>query len=302
MNRQSWLKLGLFAFSFLLLEVVLRFMGFAEYPLYYKSQLYEYALQPNQSIQRLGVEFTINSNGMRSKEKSPNSKKILGFGDSVLNGGMAISQEDLASTIIDSLISIEHPAYQFLNISAGSWGVSNAYAWFQEHELTNVETIVLVFSSHDWNDNMDFKDVVGNVSFYPSSNPSLAITGFLEWIYSRYFETVDWESLPRTKEPSPNRKSFDKGWQNFIDYAEQNDIEILVYHHPNQDEMLNNRWEKRGLLLKDYCQEQPLLYISGLETGLESSDYRDQIHLSKSGQRKMSRVLLKYLQPELIDG
>ena len=147
MNRRFWLRLGIFVGSFLLVELFFRLIGFGTRPLYQESLDYEYALISNQKVKRLNVEFTTNSLGMRSRELDSKSKLILGFGDSVINGGMAISQEELASSIIDSALTASGSEYQFANVSAGSWGVSNAFAWLMSKELNDPEIIVLLFSA-----------------------------------------------------------------------------------------------------------------------------------------------------------
>ena len=139
---------------------------------------------------------------------------------------------------------------------------------------------------------MDFKKVVGNVSFYPDSNPVLAIAGFLEWIYSRFFEEVNWSELPTHKSVPNNSSDFDKSWQHFIDYAQSQNIDLIVYHHADLDEVNNGRWTERGKKLESYLIDNDVVMVSGLNSGILPSDYRDNIHLNTSGQRKMANYLL----------
>jgi len=284
-----------------MLEVVLRMIGFGNYPLYYESDSYEYALVPNQSIKRFGNTFYINQLGMRSSEIKSNDKLVLGFGDSVLNGGVALSQDELASSILDSALAADFEAMRFTNTSAGSWGVSNAFYWFKEKSLPKPEAIVLVFSSHDYDDKMEFQKVVGEISFYPKSSPKLAITDALEWLYSRYIENIDWSELAVYKTYKDDGNPYDSGWDKFIDYAISNNIPLVVYHHPNRSESLNGEWNEEGKKLEKLLNSRNVKIISGLLVEMESDDYRDDIHTSSSGQKKIARAILPVLKSSLKD-
>lgn len=284
---------------FVLLEFTLRLLGFGKYPVYYESDKYEYAFLPNQSLNRFGNEFYINELGMRSEELKPSDKLVMGFGDSVLNGGVAVTQNDLASNKIDSALRVEDNALKFTNTSAGSWGVSNAFNWFLDADLKHPEAIVLVFSSHDWNDKMQFQKVVGNISFYPDSQPFLAITDAVSWIYSRYLEKITWSDLPVWKEYRDDAHEYDSGWINFAEYAKSNNIPLIVYHHANRDEALKGQWNGKGKMLESLLTDLGVQHISGLENNLTEKDFRDEIHPSISGQQKIANSIIPVIKSKL---
>jgi len=299
MKKRFWLRATIFILLLVVLEIVLRLFGFGCYPVYYQSNSYEYAFEPNQSLKRFGNTFYINSLGMRSADMDPNETKILGFGDSVLNGGVAISQEDLASSKLDSALQADISGTRFANISAGSWGVSNAYNWFLENNSHAPEAIVLVFSSHDYDDKMEFQNVVGNVSFYPDSQPLLAITDAITWVYSRYFENVNWSELQHYKTYADDEQPYDSGWDKFIEYSRSAHIPLIVYHHPDQSESRNGQWNSKGQQLEDLLSSRKIRTVSGLEVEMEEHDYRDEIHPSGSGQIKIAKAILPVLKLEL---
>ena len=84
-----------------------------------------------------------------------NEKRILVFGDSVLNGGSLTDHKKLATTLLEkSLQKSCDPLIRVLNISAGSWGPDNAFSYLKKHGDFNASAIVLFFSSHDAHDNM----------------------------------------------------------------------------------------------------------------------------------------------------
>jgi len=229
---------------------------------------------------------------MRSDELEPNSDRILKFGDSVLNGGVAIDQSELASSILQIDLNQEGGNYQVLNVSAGSWGAGNAYAWLLEHGDYQAKAIVLLFSSHDWQDQMTFQNVVGNIPFYPNQNPALAITDAVSWAYSRFFNSVEWNELGYSKENRPPIKDHDYGWNDFIEYSAERDIPLLVYHHANKKESQSGEWSEMGVELERFLMENQVPTISGLEAGLEPDDYRDVIHPEPSGLLKIEKAIL----------
>ena len=103
------------------------------------------------------------------------------MGDSVINGGVITEQDSLATSILS-----KNTPFQVLNISAGSWGPDNIAAYLHHYGTFKAQKMILVCSSHDSHDNMDFVPVVGKMSSYPSEQYSLA------WI-----ELIDRYLLPR---------------------------------------------------------------------------------------------------------
>ncbi len=291
MKNRFWRKIVLILLVFVGAELLLRLIGFGNLPVYYSSDVYEYALEPNQEIKRFGNTIYINEQGMRSGELKPGDRPILKFGDSVLHGGVATDQSDLASEILESRFKTHIPDIRFLNVAAGSWGPDNAFAWMQEHSDFDAQAIVLVFSSHDWQDQMTFRKVVGEVSFYPESRPFLAVTDAAEWIYSRWFTEVDWGDLEESENVNYKRGKFNRGWQQFIDYCAEREIPLVVYHHADLEEVSNNAWNKKGAKLEAFLAGKNIAKLSGLESGMEKDDFRDEIHLTASGQRKLADAL-----------
>ena len=172
----------------LTIEFVYRFvLGFGSLPLYVEHSSYEYILEPNQNTSRFGNVIITNKYSMRSKAVRKNSKKILKIGDSVINGGNHVSNEKLSSTVLErNLQKQQSDTIQVLNISAGSWGPDNAYAYINEHGHFDASMMILVFSSHDLNDNMHFRKVVGKHQSWPSEQPFSATTDlFSSYIFPK---------------------------------------------------------------------------------------------------------------------
>ncbi len=278
-----------------LCELVLRMFGFGQLPLYYSSTQYDYALQPNQDLNRFGRHFFINEDGMRSEPLNEGEIRILKFGDSVLNGGMGTDQSELSASLLEVKMQILDPQMRVLNVSAGSWGPDNAYAWMKEHGDFDAKCIVLLFSSHDWQDQIICSDVVGNVPFYPSSHPVLAISDLTSWFWSRFVVTEVWDELEPLPGCVPLEAKHNSGWDHFVAYSRANDIPMIVYHHAELSEVQSGNWNKMGVDLELFLELQGVPVISGLESGLNTSDYRDKIHPETSGQAKIAEAIYPVL-------
>ena len=97
-------RMLLFILSFLTIFVLLEFYlrsywGFCDSVLMMESKNYEYIEQPNQNRFRFRHHVFYNSFSMRSPEPDTNAYTILGFGDSVINGGVMVDQDSLATSI-----------------------------------------------------------------------------------------------------------------------------------------------------------------------------------------------------------
>jgi hypothetical protein len=295
MMRRPWLSaLLIVGLGALILEVLLRIaLGFGNLPRYYGDTAYEYALLPSQDVKRFGNHFYINNEGMRSAPLGKDGFRFLKLGDSVLNGGIATDQTELASTLLEERLSTAFPekGIRVLNVSAGSWGPDNAFAWVQKHGAFGAKAIVLVFSSHDWQDQMTFRDVVGKVPFYPKERPPSAIGDAGSWLVSRYFTTVDWDKLPQIPESRVLKNNHNIGWEAFDNYCQQSGVALLVYHHPNKAEWEAGSWNVQGSALEEWLVRNGVKVISGLNTAYGENGWRDEIHPNAQGQRALADAL-----------
>ena len=167
---------------FLSSEVALRTIwGFCDAPLSIESEKYEYVFAPNQDRFRFRKHVKYNSFSQRSEEPKKKKKKVLGCGDSVINGGSQTDQKDIATTLFE-----ERTGVQMLNISAGNWGPDNCAAYLKEKGTFGADGIILVVSSHDAHDNMNWQTVVGQSVSFPDKQYKLAI-----------WEIIDRYLLPR---------------------------------------------------------------------------------------------------------
>jgi hypothetical protein len=125
---------------------------------------------------------------MRSNNVKQTDKiRILGFGDSVLNGGVQTEQDSLATSLIENeLTQTYSKSIRCFNVSYGSWGADNCYAYLKEKGDFDADLIFLVVSSHDAYDNMDFQKIVDVHPSFPSKQYKSAI-----------YELIDRYIIPR---------------------------------------------------------------------------------------------------------
>lgn len=306
MKLPRWAKYVSLLFLFLIVsEIILRFLiGLGNVAIYREDKDYEYFYESNQDVYRFGNHIVTNEYGMRSKTVDKKKKFIiLEFGDSVLNGGAHVDQNELATTIEENELNENfNDQVQILNISAQSWGISNAFAFMEKHGDFNANLIVLVFSSHDLNDNMHFRKVVGEHNAWPDQQPALALTDL--WL--RFL----WPPVKRFfsgEEEYEYLKGFDDsrlnpGWEKFFKYSNKMNIPILVYLHASQKEIEEGIYDHQGKKIMKMCKNRNVRIITDLNAFKNSNDaFIDNIHLNEAGHLIMAELLLPELEKSIKD-
>ena len=164
-------------------EILLRIVwGFGNPMLYVPDKDFEYIYAPNQEVTRFSNKICTNEYSMRSLPLADNdSIRILKIGDSVVNGGSLTDQDSLASTILENDLSEEFKCkVRVLNISAGSWGPDNAFAYVKKYGIFKAKLMILVFSSHDLYDVMQHEAILGLDPAMPVKKPPFAIAEVVE--------------------------------------------------------------------------------------------------------------------------
>ena len=299
MRKKRWLYAAvgggiLFLFS----EVTLReIWGFCDAPISIESEKYEYVFAPNQDRKRFGQHVKYNSFSQRSEEPKKQKKKILGCGDSVLNGGVQTDQKNLATTLFE-----EKTGVQMLNISAGSWGPDNCAAYLKEKGTFGADGIILVVSSHDAHDNMNWQTVVGQSVAFPDKQYKLAI-----------WEVIDRYLLPRvvglfksTSSVNPNDpdaavnagiqkngKEFNSGFAQLKQLADNKKMHFVIYLHPEKSEVESGGYNEQGEEIINWAKENGVTLYLGLEEGETLDGFRDNIHLNELGQQRLAACFEK---------
>jgi len=298
-SKRRWLKKSLIAIVvlvtiFCLLEIFLRtYWGFCDSVLMMENKNYEYIPQPNQDRYRFRNHILYNSFSMRSPEPDTSVYTILGFGDSIINGGVMVEQDSLATTLLSvALTKHLNKKVQVLNIGAGSWGPDNDYGYLLEKGDFKAKMIFLVVSSHDAFDNMDFMPVIDKVRRYESRQYKLAT-----------WELIDKYALPRmgNQQSSPETgvikkgTTFNTGFLNFYKYSLQKGLPFFIYLNPDKTELEAKQYKEEGQQIIAFCKQYNIPLVDGLKT-TKPDDYRGVIHMNEQGQRHMAESLLPIME------
>jgi hypothetical protein len=260
-----------------------------------ENDKFEYIAQPNQNRVRFGKQIRYNEYSMRSDAlRLSDSLRILGFGNSVLNGGMETDHDSLATTIIERTLNKQysrHHNIRCLNISCENWGPDNCYAYLEEYGDFDADMIFLIISSHDAYNNMDFRKVVDVHPHYPSKQSLSAIYEMVEYFISR----VSAKRYEESDNIVNDSVIFNSGFSSFRRYTQEKGIPLLIYLHPTLQEVMDGKYDARGEQIIKFCNENHIPLIEGLKHETVSS-FRDAIHLNELGQKILANALLSEIK------
>jgi hypothetical protein len=284
-------KFAIIIIIIVIAEIYLQYgWGFCDVVLMQESDKFEYIAQPDQNRVRFGKHIRYNEYSMRSDNlRLSDSIRILGFGDSVLNGGMQTEQDSLATSIIERAFDLQYPGRNIrcLNIGCANWGPDNCFAYLEEYGDFDAGMIFLVVSSHDAYDNMDFRKVVDINPDYPSRQSLSAIYEMGEYFVSRIFVKRHNESGYIVDDSAV----FNPGFLAFHRYTQEKGIPLLVYLHPGRQEIIDGKYDDRGEKIIAFCDDNRIPLIEGLKHENISS-FSDTIHFNEFGQRILANALL----------
>ena len=289
--------------SLLFIEILLRFVwGFGNPVLYIADKDFEYIYAPSQDVTRFGNKIHTNEYSMRSLPVSNNdSICILKIGDSIVNGGSLTDQDSLASTMLENELTDKFKCpVRVLNISAGSWGPDNAFAYIKKYGDFKAKLMVLVFSSHDLYDTMMHEDVVGLDLSMPKKKPFSACYELIfRYVVPRmkgYFNIPATSTSKLTPQlVGTNSNAINPGWKQFIDYSKSKKIKLLVVLHPTKYELREKKYDANGQKIISMLDSTETDYILELNQGLTQDLFRDDIHYNNKGQKQLVKELYPYL-------
>ncbi|MBK0368804.1 hypothetical protein I5M07_03065 [Flavobacterium sp. SE-1-e] len=262
---------------------------------------FEYIAQPNQHRFRFRNNVNYNSKSMRSDEVDTKANIILGFGDSIINGGVQTDQDSLATTILsDTLSKIADKKVQFLNISAGSWGPDNCYAYLTKNGNFGAKSIFLFVSSHDAYDNMNFEKIVGINESFPNKQYQFAVVELFDRYIIPRIKKAFRQNLAFQDNLGINKKkeysTFNSGFQSFLIYSKSNNIPLTLFLHAELAEVKARHYNEQGKEIIQFAHQNNIPIILDLERGLDVEDFRDDIHVNANGQKKIASAVLYYMK------
>jgi hypothetical protein len=288
-------KLALITVLIIIAEIYLHsYWGFCDLVLMQESDRFEYIAQPNQQRFRFRKHILYNECSMRSRSlQSSDSVRILGFGGSTLNGGMATGHDSLATTIIECALDRQYPNRNIrcLNISCENWTPDNCFAYMEEFGDFDADMLFLVVTGSDAYNSMEFRKNTGVRNDYPTKQSLSAIYEAAGYLVSRIFTGKHKEHNLLTKDQT----LFNSGFLSFLCYTRERNIPLLVYLHPDRQEIINNKYNCGGDEIIRFCRDNDLTLIDGLKHE-NISLLRDEIMFNDHGQRVLANILLKEIK------
>ncbi|MCP4309291.1 MAG: hypothetical protein GY788_31340 [bacterium] len=297
MNR-VFLCAGLLLVSFVLGEVAARYgIGLGTPPLSIVHPKIEYMFSPNQLLYRFHKFHLYNEYGMRSVNMSvvKQPKRVLVFGDSVLNGGSLTDHADLATTLATGSDTF------FGNVSAGSWGPANMRAWIDEFGFLGADTVILLLSSHDLEDIPSFLPL--DPRTHPTRRPISALVEGVQRYLSKYLCAVLSEnptSDPSNASVKTTTTRTDAGVAEInalVDRVAVADKRLCLILHQTQKELRTAPAASLGVIEKLFAARGiPVLDFATALSEAQTSRikvYRDDIHINPVGQQLLSNYLIR---------
>ena len=279
-------------------EIVGRYFGLHQYPTHISSKKFEYIHAPSQDRFIYRNKFSTNEFSMRSNPiTEKDTSVVLLIGDSVINGGTLTDQDNLASTILEHILSKNlNQSIRVLNISASSWGPDNAAEYIKEYGLFDADAIILVVSSHDAYDNMTHVEIVNKHPQFFTENYKLALGNLMERAWYKLKQSILNKNNPRKTKNADlminQAKIFNVGFEYFKNLTVQQDIPFVIYLHPTLKEFNTQTINDNGKKIIEFANQNDIDIIEELHTSLKAEHYRDHIHYSEKGQNHLAKNLL----------
>ena len=234
--------------------------------------------------------FDTNAFGMRSTElpaaKTAKEFRVLALGDSVLNGGNLADQDDLATSLLTT------GERRVLNASAGSWGPPNELNYVREFGWFDADATIIVLSSHDAQDVPTFAPL--NPLTHPTKNPRTAIFAFAAR-YGPKFPNLG--EIP----PAPPGKTAYHPVSALPDLEEL--LKLASHRGPvcaildtTQHELQSQQKDPGYQAIATVARETAATVVELSNFLDKASSYRDDIHLSKEGQRQLASAMLSCIK------
>ncbi|MGO9988391.1 MAG: SGNH/GDSL hydrolase family protein [Steroidobacteraceae bacterium] len=291
------------------------YLGLGDPPLSQTHPTIEYLFMPNQKVHRFGNLFQTNRYGMRSddfqpQKLDPKELRVMVYGDSVVNGGNLTDQPNLATSIMQRTLAKELGRPVIVgNISAGSWGPLNEYAYLRQYGFLDADILVIVLSSSDYDDAPTFEPL--DPMTHPTEKPFSALWEGLTRYLPRYLHgtMVNEAGVVPDAEEVPNKRDIEvslEAERDFLEMAKAYSVKVLVVQHWTRSELRGRKplqghtdirrvADASAVPVYDDADKLQLFLDAG------TNPFRDDIHLNDNGQQALAELLLAAFKKDFPD-
>jgi hypothetical protein len=172
----------------------------------------------------------------------------------------------------------------------------------KENGTFGAKAMVLVVSSHDAHDIMDFEQVVGVHLSYPEKKYKLA---WLELVDRYVIPKFTRLLTPKKTDLDPDQqvlagiqkkgKGFNPGFDQLKNISDSLSIPMLVILHAENGELSAGSYNEQGQEIIQWADSAHVRLVKDMDCKFNHDDYRDNIHLNTHGQRKLANLFKKLL-------
>jgi len=287
-----------FLLFFVFGELLGRYWGLCDFPLYVESPRYEYAHLPGQDRLVFRNRLRTNDYGLRAAPlELADTTVVLLIGDSVVHGTNFMDDEALASRLLEKRLTdaLGRPV-RVLPVAFPSWGPDNAVAFLREHGSFGADLACWVVSSHDARDTMRFDAKVGRNPLFPKRQALLA---WQKAVSAGWFFV--WRRLagPPQEGRRSDEPSFNSGFAELLHWARRRELPLRGFLHPTTAEIEQGAMDEGGIEIRRFFRQNSIPFQSGLEQGASERFYRDGIHFNAAGQQFLADQLFDPLKAYL---
>lgn len=281
-------------------------LGLGHPPLYQSDSEIEYLLKPDQNVRRFGNHYQVNHFSMRAENfpptRAPGERRVLVFGDSVVNAGAQVDQYVIATELLHRELAgpdtrPDQPRAKVTvgNVSAFSWGPGNWLAYAKRYGFFEADTVIIVTNSGDYGDVPTFAPL--NPDTHPSTEPPSAVWEAAVRYLPVYLQRL--HPAPRRPAPPPPVSAAAgpeslRDLKELIRMAQQAGAKVRLVQHYQTDELDSDTPPLGTALFAKACGELgvPVLSMQQAEREARETAYMDNIHLTAKGQRILADTLM----------
>jgi hypothetical protein len=195
------------------------------------------------------------------------------------------------------------------NISAGSWGPPNEYAYLRQYGFLDADVVVQVVSSSDYDDSPTFEPL--NPLTHPTEAPVSALGEALTRYLPRYLSghlgnesgvVPDAQAVPNARDILVALAAE----HDFLQMARAESVRVLVVQHWTASELRSRKPQQGHTDLRRVALEAGVPVYDDdakLQAFLDAhqNPYRDDIHLNDAGQQALAQLLLEILRRDFAE-
>ena len=281
-------------------ELLTRFwLHMGDPPLYMSDPQCEYLMVPSRTYHRFWYRSTYNAWSMRATPDFPKAKgdpkerRILVFGDSVLNGGPQTDDSALATRMVAAqLKSLTGRPTIVANISAGGWSPGNMLGYAKKFGLFEADTVVIVLNNGDAFDHPSFRPLGRD---FPTSTPVLALQEVFFRYIPNWVETkLGGAAGTVTDLQVVNPKAVDS-LRELAAMARASGARVAAVLHSTKSEILQGAKPGTTILMRELgvlgivTVDGRAMFANAIDAGMRP--YRDDVHPSREGQEVLAVAL-----------